>query len=384
MDLDELATIAERFPLVCRPRPDCPALEERISEVVRLACAADQAADQAADPLTTAAEALNKAALIASDCGLPGLARELCWRHIIHYRDAGRLTTRQAANMLEPAVNLARLHLRAEDARTAWRLLDTLHQAVKTDTDAVIEGKTLPIRGLVGTLDERQELRRWMWGVFLSEGTRALVRLRQWKEALAHAEQNKGIGGHLLDGRQVQIVAACLAGEAPSGLALLDDSTVTEAWETQVAACLTVMCRLVTGHDASQDADRMIVQYLASDPPPGCAVFHARLGLAVVDLAALAAPAKGGLAYARLVGEAVTSQDGYVARDVLAHAGCRERLTRSEEQALSSVVQSAGLGLGAIPNALLTDLLAAIQLCELVINACLDTPANSVEGHAST
>jgi hypothetical protein len=101
---------------------------------------------------------------------------------------------------------------------------------------------------LTGSSEEYRALRRWVWGVYLSEGTRALVRLGRWKDAVAHAEQNKGIGRHLLDGRQVKIVASCLAGDADAALAVLQDSTLTESWEEQVAACLTVMCRIAAGH----------------------------------------------------------------------------------------------------------------------------------------
>jgi hypothetical protein len=65
------------------------------------------------------AEALNKAALIVSDCGMPDMAHEWCWRQIDPYCRAGRLTVRQARHMLEPVVNLARLLIRADDAAAA-------------------------------------------------------------------------------------------------------------------------------------------------------------------------------------------------------------------------------------------------------------------------
>jgi hypothetical protein len=66
------------FSLVPCPRPRCLPLRVRDAE---LAALADQAAQGTAQQCgTRAAEVLNKAALAASDCGLPGLARDLCRR----------------------------------------------------------------------------------------------------------------------------------------------------------------------------------------------------------------------------------------------------------------------------------------------------------------
>ncbi|MFG6197800.1 hypothetical protein [Nonomuraea sp. JJY05] len=365
-----LAHIARRFPLVDRPRPAYPPIEERINEITRLA--AD--ADRSDEPLPVVAQALNKAALIASDCGLPDLARELCWRQVGPYRSAERLTIQQARHMLEPVVNLARLRIRADDAAAAWSLLNTLHHALKANTDPVIEGIPLPTSDLTGSTEEYRELRRWMWGVYLSEGTRALVQLGRWQEALTHADQNKGIGRHLLDGRQVKIVSGCLAGDAGVALAVLEQSTLSEPWEAQVAACLWVMCRLAAGDSAKREVIRMIEQYLAGTRAPGQAVFRARLGLTVVDLTARADPTKLGPAYACLISEALASADGYVAREVLSHEGCKAMLIGTEEQALATAMQSSGLGLRTIPAHLMPDFFAAVMLCETVLERSLPLP----------
>ncbi len=76
-----------RFPLFGRPRPSCPELPERVREVVDIAQTATQAG---ADGPVRAKNALTMAALIASDCGMPDLARDLCWQHINAYRAADR------------------------------------------------------------------------------------------------------------------------------------------------------------------------------------------------------------------------------------------------------------------------------------------------------
>ncbi|MGW0192067.1 hypothetical protein [Nonomuraea sp. NPDC003201] len=376
MTAADMARLARWFPLVDRPRPTYPPLAERVAEVHILA----RDVEDAADPLLGAARALNRAALIASDCGLPELARELCWRQVAPYRNAGHLTVRQAMHMLEPVVNLARLRIRAGDAETAWASLSTLSHALKTNTLAVIEGRSLPTQDLTGSPEEHQELRVWAYRVYLSEGTRALVCLGRWQEALAHVEQNKGIGLHLLDGRQVKIVNACLGGDADAALAVLDGSTITQPWEAQVSACLEVLCRLVDNPHADRETFLMIERYLAGRPEPGHAVFRARLGLAVVDLATCAAPARVHSAYARLMEDALDSADGYVAREVLAHDGCRAFLNHVDEKALTSAAEAAGLGHSTIPDPLMADLLTAVESSETAIERTLGASTRVVSG----
>jgi hypothetical protein len=93
-----------------------------------------------ADPLADGAHALNKAALLASDCGLPDLARDLCWQHIDLYRAAARpLTVLQARHMLEPVLNLARLRLRSRHGEQALRLLTAMFQAVRSGTELLVD-----------------------------------------------------------------------------------------------------------------------------------------------------------------------------------------------------------------------------------------------------
>ncbi|GAA1681109.1 hypothetical protein GCM10009733_092310 [Nonomuraea maheshkhaliensis] len=380
MTTPPIAQLTRWFPLVDRARPPYPPLADRIAEVGSLA----RSTERAADPLLAAAQALNAAALIASDCGLPDLAHELCWRQINPYRQAGHLTIRQARHMLEPAVNLARLHLRAGDAKQAWTLLDNLHHAIATNTEVAIEGRTLPTRDLTGSPEEYRELRVWAWRVHLAESTRALVRLGRWSDALTHIERNKGIGLHLMDGRQVKIVTACLVGDTDAALAVLNSSALTEPWERQVAACLTVMCQIARNQPAEHETDQMIEQYLAGGPEPGHVIFRTRLGLAVIDLTACAAPARVGPAYARLVDEAVASADGYVARELLTHDRCSTNLNPADEKLLTSAAESAGLGIGTIPEPLLSDLLEAVARSELVIRRGLKVPTKVVTGPAPT
>src|SRR5689334_16485922 len=121
MDIATLEAAIAYFPLLGRPRPACPALDTRVREIADIARAADQHGTKA---LHDAAHVLNKAALLASDIGRPDAARRLCLQHLDLYRTANRpLTFVQARYMLEPVVNLARLHIRNGSPQPALRIL---------------------------------------------------------------------------------------------------------------------------------------------------------------------------------------------------------------------------------------------------------------------
>ncbi len=365
-----MGQVAQRFPLVARPRPACPPLGERVREVTGLAQAA---ARQDGDSLALAAIAHNKAALIASDCGLPDLARSLCWQQYDVYLRARPLPAQAAQYALEPLVNLARLLIRGGGGKDACQLLDTLYHAVRSRADAVINGRQVSFQDLTSPDEDHRTLCRWLWAVLLADGTRALASAGRWDQALAHAGQWGGIGQRLLDGRQVTVLARCLAGDPAAALALLEESTLSEPWEQPVAACLTVLCLKIGARPADDAIAAMTEHYLGLEPAPGLVVFRTRLGLTVIDLAGGGQPSAA-QAVARLVGEAVAAGDGYAARDVLAHDGCRARLTGTEERALSAAVQYSGLGHAAIPARLMADLLAAVKMSEVTTARNLATP----------
>ncbi|MFB4315126.1 hypothetical protein [Actinomadura sp. 21ATH] len=106
----EVGPIAQRFPLVARPRPACPPLTERIAQLRETAHTARTDGNRA-----LAAAVQNKAALIASDCGQHDLARTLCWQHFDTYLPQCPLNAPTARDALEPLVNIARLLIRARD-----------------------------------------------------------------------------------------------------------------------------------------------------------------------------------------------------------------------------------------------------------------------------
>jgi hypothetical protein len=354
--------IAQRFPLVARARPACPPLDERIGEVGELARAA--AGQTGADRLPMAATAHNKAALIASDCGLPDLAQALCWQQFDLYQCARPLTGQAARFALEPVVNLARLLIRGGDGEAAHQLLDTLYQAVRFRTDAVIDGRQVSFRDLTGSDDDHRDLCQWLWTVLLADGTRALASAGRWDQALTHVEQRGGIGRRLLDGRQATILARCFAGDPASALALVEESANGESWEHPVAACLTVLCLRYGSRPADSAIAAMVKHYLDLEPTPGLVVFRTRLGLTAIDLASGVDHPNVAQAADRLLREVVTTGDGYAARDVLEHKGCSVLLTETQERALSTAVRSSGLDQGSIPTHLMADLQAAIKVSE--------------------
>ncbi|TQM01613.1 hypothetical protein [Pseudonocardia kunmingensis] len=356
--------ITRRFPLVARPRPACPPLTERVREVSELARTAAEKTDAAA--LSTAAAAHNRAALIASDCGLADLARSWCRQQLDVYLRALPLGVQVAKHALEPVINLARLSIREGDGHGAYQLLDTLHQAVTTRTTSAIDGRRVPFGEFCVSDADHRTLCQWLWAVFLAEGTRALAGGGHWTQALGHVGKHGGIGQRLLDGRQVAILARWSTGDCDSALAALDNSTASEPWEHAVAACLAVLCRRSGSYPAESSVSTMVDRYLALEPEPPLLVFRVRLGMTTFDLAGGTDYSAAAQIATQLVREVVASGDGYAAREVLTHQELRAWLGEASEQALAESARSSGLGRGALPDRLLATLLTAVKTSEAV------------------
>ncbi|MGH3856756.1 MAG: hypothetical protein ACRDR6_25380 [Pseudonocardiaceae bacterium] len=162
--------MAQRFPLVPHTKPACRALAVRVARVRRLAHLASQRTDES---LVRGGEAHNLTALIISDCGMPGLARNLCWRQFEIFLTARSLDAVTAKLALQPLINLGRLLIRDGDGTTAYQLLASLFEAVKSQEDAVIDERKISFGHLIGYRDDHREIIRWLWSVLLSDGTRA-------------------------------------------------------------------------------------------------------------------------------------------------------------------------------------------------------------------
>lgn len=376
MNPTTLAAAVRRFPLLGRPRPACPSLVERVTEIANIAHAAQQ---DGADRLNESAHALNKAALIASDCGMPDLARDLCWQHIDLYRDLFHttghpLTVLQARYMLEPVLNLARLQIRASDGEQALQLLTAMFQTVRSDTDLVVEGHTLPLTNLTGTHQEHHKLREWVWLHLVGDGIKTLALAGRWDDAVAHAHAYRGIGLHLMEGRQATIVARCLTGDLTAARTALAESTPEQPWELQVASCLKVMCTDTDNRSANRDTAAMIEHFVERQPMPGYAAFRAQLGLTVTTLASATDPDAASCVLAQVANEVIQSGDGYAAREVLQYHGIQANVTNAQHAALTGRLNASGLGAGTLPEPLLQNLLGSTRAAAEALDSSLRRP----------
>ncbi|MFE5851949.1 hypothetical protein ACFQ61_01810 [Streptomyces sp. NPDC056500] len=363
--MDPHGPIAQRFPLIARFRPACLPLPQRVRALTDLADTAVQKADQG-----LASAVYNQAALIASDLGLTDLAREMCHQHAAAYLDACPLPGMSAIRGLEPVVNLARLRIRAGHPDEGRQRLLNLYEAVAIGTSARFDGVEVPAN-LPATDQDRQEVRAWLWRVLLADGTRTLTTAGRWPEALTHIESNRGVGGRMLDGRQVAVLAAITSGDTASAAAFLSTTTPGDPWEQVVTGCLTVLCR----HEAQQPIDDHLSEltsaYLQRPAEAGMTVFDIRLGLTVLDLIGSHESPAAHRIVEELQRRATEAEDGYAARESLAHPLFLTISTDRGAQDFRTLVRACALGAGAIPDHLRGELSAALRASGEVIRDSL-------------
>ncbi|MEU4636003.1 MULTISPECIES: hypothetical protein [Micromonospora] len=334
------SAVLRRFPLVARPRPIAGPLVERVDNLCALAERAVREHDRAA-----ASAAYNQAALLASDCGQPDLARRWCHEHADAYLQAVPLDARAARYALEPLVNLARLHVRDRDGDAALCLLTSLFEAVSSRTDTVIDGQALPASQLTRSEDEHHEVKQWLWSVLVAEGARALAGAGRWSEAYAHLERHRGIGQRMLDGRQVAVIAHVTAGDPESARALVAGTARGEPWEEVVTGCLAHLC----DRSSRANLDLALEGYLGLRPAQGLAVFETRLGLTLVDASTGADQRILPKLVSEVVARAVGSGDACAAREVLLHEGLMAALDGWHTTQLRTTVSASGLILVSLP-----------------------------------
>ncbi|MER6123688.1 hypothetical protein ABT173_13715 [Streptomyces sp. NPDC001795] len=369
--MDPHGPVAQRFPLVARFRPACPPLPERVCGLVELADTAVKKSDRG-----LASAVYNQAALIASDLDLPDLAREMCHQHAAAYLHACPLPGMSAIRGLEPVVNLARLQIRAGRTDEGRQRLLDLYEAVEAGTAARFDGVAVPA-DLTTTDEGHHEVSAWLWRVLLADGTRTLTTEGRWAEALTHIEAHRGIGKRMLDGRQVAVLAALVTGDTTRAAALLSDTTPGDPWEQAVTACLTVLCR----HDAGQPLDGRLTDlaatYLERQAEPGMTVFDIRLGLTILDaIGSTDSPAAHRIVE-DLHRRTTDAEDGYAARETLAHSLFAAIATGQQEQDCRSLVRACALGAGTIPDEVLAELMAALRAGDSAIRDSLAHPSDT-------
>ena len=303
---------ARRLPLTPRPKPPCRPIGERLDRVARLAAQADDGGDEA---FVRAAEACNLAALIASDCAMPTLARELCWQQFNAYAAAGRPYGEISAKLvLQPLVNLARLRIRDGDGDGGFQILESLCDSARSSRQTAIEGQVVNMSALIQPGTTREMITQWLWAALLTDGLRALCRAARWIDAVRKAQTHDGIGNRLLDGRQIAIVARSAGGHREAAAQILQQTDVSEPWERTVAACLRALIHSADGKAPAGVAAEATSSYLEFEDP-GHAMFTVCLGLTAAELTA---PRDGQRAIiSKITSIATRSRDAYIAREVI-------------------------------------------------------------------
>jgi hypothetical protein len=355
-----------RFPLVQRPRPAATPLATRVRELRELAAREDE--DNA---IIRDAEVCNKAALIASDCGLSDLARDLCWRQHEVFARSGPLHGRPTTLALQPLLNLSRQLIRDGGGDGAYAILTDLYRGLRDRTDVVLGERRVSLGHLAGTPDDYQAARTLVWAALLADGTRALILSGRLRDAALHAEACRGVGERLLDGRQAVILARIDDGDVDQATALVEQSNVVEPWERAVQGVLRAYCHLHAQADAEEATARMLgsVLALARQPDAMTTVFRVRLGVTALDLTDNYSATQVSHLRAELISAA--RSDGYAAREVLANPRLRRAMTAEEHKELSGILQFSGLGARAVPASLRRDLSAAASLAEGRLRALL-------------
>lgn len=149
--------VLTRFPLLPRTRPPAQALHLRVEEIRGRTCTPSPGPDEVR--LSSAAEALNKAALITSDCGIVDLARQLCWRQYDVFQAATPLTAKTGKPALQPIVNLGRLATRDGDGTRAYRIFANTYTAMRTPTTTEIDGRDIDFRQFVHQTENPRNFR---------------------------------------------------------------------------------------------------------------------------------------------------------------------------------------------------------------------------------
>lgn len=363
-------TVLTWFPLVVRPRPPGLPLEARIAELTGLA--ARPAEGTCHDRMSRAAEVLNKAALIASDCGVPAIARALCHRQHELFDQARPLPAWAAKLALQPLLNIPRQLIREGHGQDAYAVLETLYHAARERTTAVIDGRPVDLSMVTCAPDDRKTVCTLIWAVLLADGTRALALAGRWREAADHTAEHRGVGRRLLDGRQAHILALVQDGQADKAAVMVEQSTIAEPWEHAVQGLLRVMCLRAAGTGSGHHVATMLAaaRALTQEQDRSTAVMRTRTGMIALDLAGTSDDPQSRPLRAALITTA--AGDAYVARDVLAHHQIRQDLTTGQRRDLQDLVRASGLGTGTIPERLHERLMTAVDCAETTLKKELE------------
>lgn len=366
--------IARRLPLVRRRKEPALPLESRISHLAGLAV--EPAGASHRDQVARACAALNYAALIASDLGMPQTAADLCWRQYHIFTGAPRLSGDIAVMGLMPLVNLSRLLIREGDGEGAYTILTRLYQAAQERTTASILGRDVDLSLFTQGPDHRPVCQE-LWSVLLVDGARALARVGRWTQAADAMQAHRGVGTRLLDGRQVLIMSLLEQDLYDQARATIDASAPTEPWESAVLALLRASCPNQGPFARAEEIDIALREATTavSSPHPESAVFQTRVGLAALDLPH--EHANPGLEPLRQAIATAAALDAYAAREALDHSGLVPYLTDAHNQRLTAALTAAGLGTGELPTTHRSAFSTAVDQAARTLRRILGCPAIS-------
>jgi hypothetical protein len=353
------------FPLVPRPRPPGLPLETRVAELTTLAALAERGTRQ--ERATRAAGVLNRTALIASDCGMRGLARQLCHRQYELLAQSAPLPGWAVRLAMQPVLNIPRQLIRDGHGDHAHAMLLAIHHATLRRAVVVIDAMPIDFGTLTTTPDGRKEACTLTWTTLLADGTRALAQAGRWKKAAEHAATHRGTGIRLLDGRQAAILALLADGQAEGATQMVEESIAAEPWEHAVQAVFHVLCQRAAGKDAAPDIATMIAATcaLAQTQDLLTTVTRTRIGLIALDLAGDSDIPQVPTLRAALITNGMA--DAYAARDLLESHQMGKSLTSVLRSGLQALVRACGLRAGTIPCHLHDDLTSAVGRAESVL-----------------
>jgi hypothetical protein len=307
-----------------------------------------------------ACTAWNQAALIASDCGLPRWAAELCERQLVILQAAWPVSGRTAIASLQPLVNLARLDIRAGQPERAHQSLTQIARAVRNGSTSDICGRQVSFQDFSPA--PGPELVPWLRDVLLQDGTRALTAAGNWDQAAEHAAWHDDTPQRMFEDRQSRIAASILQGDPEFALALIGSSTRAEPWEDGVAAVLRACAVLVSGQLLPTDVAGALTAAPRACPSGavGTTVFGVKLSLAAAELAA-GHPDDQEALVSEAVSDARRSQDAYTALEIANNPLARALVSANDAQFLADTVSRAGLGQQAIPGHLADSLAQSLD-----------------------
>jgi len=324
-----------------------------------------------------AAEALNKAALLASDSGLPELAARWCWRQFLVFQQAAPLPAPILKAALQPLVNLGRLASRTGDTDRAYAFFAGLYETASTGGDFTLDQTEIDFRQLADSEDALRAAQRFLWTVLLADATHTLTRAGRWAEALDHVHRHNGVGNRLLDGRQVTILALTELGQPDQAAKLVEASTTIEPWEHTIRHLLRIHCQHAAGADAAPHIPAMLsaVLTLLRVHDPSTASFRTRAGVTALGLAQPYDDPRVSELHTQLINAALG--DARATQDALTHLVVAPTTTSARHQDLVEVVRTAGLGAESIPEAARDELLAAVSAAEVRLRTLLDDQRGS-------